>query len=543
MNSICVFIVFVTLSYTGLYGQLQDNAKKNIKTFFNPLYCADYPDPDIIRAGNDFYMVCSSFNYSPGLPVYHSKDLVHWLPVSHVFQKQIPDSFFNIPRHGMGCWAPSIRYHNNRFYVYYADPDYGIYLSTAKDPKGPWTPVKLVVSAKGWIDPCPFWDDDGKAYLVHAWAKSRSGIKSMLTLHRMSLNGERLLDDGQFIFDGRETQPTIEGPKMYKRNGYYFIFAPAGGVKTGWQAVLRSKNIYGPYEEKIVMDQGTSEINGPHQGGWVELASGENWFIHFQDKGAYGRILHLQPMTWEGNWPVIGIDYDNDGKGEPVNSFTFPNTGNTIDNKSQQTSDEFNDTTLALQWHWQANYKRKWYSLFENPGWLRLKSTPIKDSIINLWNVPQLFLQKFPAEEFEITAKADINQLQLGDIAGLTITGKDYARLAITNEGKKYTIGYVICEEANNSGKERIIESHDFTSREVYLQLRVKRGASCFFGYSSDGRTFNSIGNEFKAKEDIWVGANVGLYCICGQFSTSHGYADFDWFRVTYIDRNVFSNN
>ena len=130
----------------------------------------------------------------------------------------------------------------------------------------------------------------------------------------MSADGLRVVDEGTVVFDGRERQPTIEGPKFYRKNGWYYIFAPAGGVKIGWQTVLRSKNVLGPYEDKIILDQGTTSINGPHQGAWVDTADGKSWFVHFQDRGAYGRVVHLQPMSWLNEWPVIGDDRDGDGK-------------------------------------------------------------------------------------------------------------------------------------------------------------------------------------------------------------------------------------
>ena len=253
----------------------------------------------------------------------------------------------------------------------------------------------------------------------------------------MSPDGTKLLDEGKMVFDGQSNQPTIEGPKMYKRNGYYYIFAPAGGVRNGWQTVLRSKNIFGPYEDKIVLDQGKTEINGPHQGGWVELESGESWFVHFQDRGPYGRVVHLQPVKWVNDWPVIGIDKDGDGKGEPVLSYKKPNVGKTYPVAVPQTSDEFDSNKPGLQWQWHANYQDRWMSLTERPGWLRLFSVPIPDKAVNLWPVPNLILQKFPAPEFTVTTKVDFSKLATGQKTGLIIMGMDYSYLAVerTAEG------------------------------------------------------------------------------------------------------------
>jgi beta-xylosidase len=401
-------------------------ASSQTRTYNNPIIHADYSDPDVVRVGDNFYLTASSFNSAPGLPILHSRDLVNWRIIAHAFQQQQPLDVFRKPQHGNGVWAPSIRWHKGYFYIYYGDPDFGIYMLKARDPRGPWSAPLLVKPAKGWIDPCPFWDDDGNAYLVHAWANSRAGIKSMLTINRMNAEGTKILDEGRMIFDGHQHHPTIEGPKLYKRNGYYYIFAPAGGVPTGWQTVLRSKNIYGPYEDRIVMDQGTSVVNGPHQGGWVELKSGESWFVHFQDKGAYGRIVHLQPMKWVDDWPVVGNDADGNGKGEPVISFRRPDVGRNYPVETPQATDEFNRRRLGLQWQWQANYDQSWFSLRAHQGWMRLNTVSIKAGA-NLWSVPNLLLQKFPAEEFEVVTRIDARKLPVGARAGVVIMGLDYS--------------------------------------------------------------------------------------------------------------------
>src|SRR5690606_27323506 len=126
--------------------------------------------------------------------------------------------------------------------------------------------------------------------LVHAYAGSRAGVKSLLVLHRMDPGATQVLDKGKVIFDGHDAHPTLEGPKFHKSSGYYYIFAPAGGVATGWQLVLRSKDIFGPYQEKVTLEQGSTSTNGPHQGAWVDAPDGTDWFGHLEDVGAYGRI-------------------------------------------------------------------------------------------------------------------------------------------------------------------------------------------------------------------------------------------------------------
>ena len=498
--------------------------------YTNPIIDADYSDPDVIRVGDDFYLTASSFNSVPGLPILHSKDLVNWKIIGHALRLQTPADVFARPQHGNGVWAPSIRFHNNYFYIFYGDPDFGIYMLKARNAAGPWSEPLLIRAAKGWIDPCPFWDDDGNAYLVHAWANSRSGIKSILTINRMSPDGTKLLDEGKMVFDGRVAHPTIEGPKLYKQKGYYYIFAPAGGVATGWQTVLRSRNIYGPYEDRIVMDRGTTQINGPHQGGWVELKSGESWFIHFQDRRAYGRIVHLQPVKWINDWPVIGVDNDGDGKGEPVISYRKPNVGREYPAQTPQTSDEFESDKLGLQWQWHANPQDGWLSLSTRRGWLRLNAVSQPAGSQNLWSVPNLLLQKLPARDFTVTTLVDASHLKTGERSGLLMMGRDYSYLAVEKTSTGMRIVRIICIDAQKGAAEKEVAA-ELKSQRVYLRVSVVGEAICNFSYSTDGRRFQSVGDIFVAQPGMWIGAKLGLFTLAPDGTTSHGYADYNWFR------------
>jgi beta-xylosidase len=501
-------------------------------TYKNPIIYADYSDPDVIRVGDDYFLTSSSFVNTPGLPILHSKDLVNWRIVNYVFEN-IPYGDFKKPRHGNGVWAPSIRYHDGEYYIYYGDPDFGIFMSKTKDPFGKWDTLTLVKQARGWIDPCPLWDDDGKAYLVHAFAKSRAGINGILIINRMSPDGKTLLDDGALIFDGKKTHPTIEGPKFYKRNGYYYIIAPAGGVSTGWQTVLRSKSVLGPYEDKIVMHQGSTSINGPHQGGWIESQSGESWFIHFQDKDAYGRILHLQPVKWVNDWPVIGKDKDNSGTGEPVLKYNKLNIGHQYSPTVLPTNDEFNYGKLGLQWQWEGNHSEEWYSLTVNHGNLRLFTIPLDSGTIRIWDIPNVIAQKFPAPEFTVTTKLIFLSKEAGEKTGLIISGMNYAYLSLTKTVNKDLLSMSICLNANSGGQEGVVESKNVSLDNIYLRVEVKNGGKCHFSYSEDGKIFMSIGKEFIARKGKWIGAKVGLFATAPYQSKLSGYADYDWFRFS----------
>ncbi|MEO8171844.1 MAG: glycoside hydrolase 43 family protein [Sediminibacterium sp.] len=533
---VTISILFLVLAIQ-VYAQKQTVSKVWVAdngngTYKNPVLNADYSDPDAIRVGDDFYLVSSSFEDIPGLPILHSKDLVNWTIIGHALKRQPPFEHFAVPQHGNGVWAPSLRYHKGEFYLYYPDPDFGIYLSKAKNAAGPWSEPVLVEEGKGLIDPCPLWDDNGNVYLVHAFAGSRAGIKSIITVKKMNTEGTKVLDAGVIVYDGHEKDPTIEGPKFYKRNGYYYIFAPAGGVSTGWQLVLRSKNIYGPYERKVVMDQGRSTTNGPHQGAWVNTQTGEDWFLHFQDKEAYGRVVHLQPMKWVNDWPIIGVDTDGDGKGEPVLTYKKPNVGKTWPIQTPPDSDEFEGIELGRQWQWQANAKGTWS--FLNAGSLRLYSDKLPDSAKNLWDAPNVLLQKFPCETFMATTKINFQpNTKLGnEKTGLTVMGMSYAHLSIKNTKEGNYLVYSFCKDAakGKTETEKVIQK--MLVPTVYLRVRVTAGAKCQFSYSEDGQNFTTVPETFTAEVGKWIGAKVGLFCTRTTQINDSGYADIDWFRV-----------
>jgi beta-xylosidase len=497
----------------------------------NPVLHADYSDPDVIRVGDDYYLTASSFNAVPGLPILQSKDLVNWKIISHVFTRQQPVEIYNKPQHGNGVWAPSIRYHEGEFYIYYSDPDYGIYLVKARDPLGPWSEPLLVKQAKGWIDPCPLWAADGNSYLINAMAASRSGVKSILVVSRMSADGTKLLDEGALVFDGHDRHPTIEGPKLYQRNGYYYIFAPAGGVEDGWQLVLRSKNIYGPYEEKTVLAQGKTRVNGPHQGAWVETQTGEHWFMHFQDKGAYGRVVHLQPLHWLADWPVIGSDPDGDGTGEPVLTSRKPNVRRSWSIVTPADSDEFDGHGLGQQWQWQANPQPNWAFPAGGLGFLRMFNVPLPDGFKNFWDVPNLLLQKFPAPEFSATTKLTFTARTDDEETGLIVMGLDYAYVSAKKKSERLFISQTITKDAESGAKGKESAGVALKGNTFYLRVKVSGDATCIFSYSEDGRTFTPVGEPFVARKGKWIGAKVGLFAVRTGRVRETGYADFDWFR------------
>ena len=505
-------------------------------TYKNPILYSDYSDPDVVRVGDDYYMTASSFNAAPGLPILHSKDMVNWKLINHALQIQIPVETFNVPQHGNGVWAPSIRFHNNEIYIYWGDPDFGIYMVKTKDPYGKWDDPILVMEGKGLIDPSPLWDDNGKVYLVHAYAGSRAGVKSLLTVNKMNTEGTKVIDRGIHVFDGHDNHDTVEGAKFYKRNGYYYIFAPAGGVATGWQLILRSKDIYGPYEAKVVLEQGSTNINGPHQGAWVDTPNGESWFYHFQDVEAYGRIVHLQPVVWEKDWPVMGQDFDGNGIGEPVMSHKKPNVGKTYPIQTPAETDNFDNFNIGLQWQWSANPNVLWHAKLPGNNFLRLFSIKSVEDSENLWMVPNLLLQKFPAPNFTASTKISLypEETKSGKTAGLIIMGTDYATLSISHDNNGYFIKQTQAIGAIKGADENIISKKRLKSNSAYFKVEVSApDAKCQFSYSEDGSTFNKIGKPFKGQPGKWIGAKVGIFNVSTQEAKRGGYADVDYFKIT----------
>ena len=510
----------------------------------NPVLHADYSDPDVCAVGEDYFLMASSFNCTPGLPILHSKDLVNWKIVNYALKKVEPVEYYNEARHGKGVWAPSIRFHEGVFYIYWGDPDFGIFMVKTRDPYGEWDKPVLVKAGKGMIDPCPLWDDDGRVYLAHAWAGSRAKFNSVLTVCEMNKEGTAVISDPVLVFDGNDgVNHTIEGAKFYKRNGFYYLFAPAGGVVSGWQLVMRSKDVYGPYEAPIVMAQGKTDINGPHQGGWVDTPAGESWFLHFQDKGAYGRVLHLNPMKWVNDWPVIGVDKDGDGCGDPVSRYRKPKTDKTYPIETPVESDEFDTRKLGLQWEWHANYQDV-FGFTTNMGYARIYGHELSPHFKNFWEVSNLLMQKFPAEEFTATAKLKVSAKDDGQLSGLIIMGWDYSWIGVEKQGEKFLLKQAVCKDAEQGNLEQVstlavlepsrkFEAGLFPNyeREIYIRVHVDKGAYCRFSYSLDGKKFTEAGTLFKARQGKWIGAKVGMFSVTPH-GKERGWLDVDWFRV-----------
>ena len=524
-------------------------------TYTNPVINADYSDPDVCvgPSGEDYYMTASSFQCTPGLPILHSKDLVNWEIVGYALKNLYEGDdallhHFSTPQHGAGVWAPSIRYHQGWYYIYWGDPDYGVYMVKTQNPAGEWEQPVCVIRGKGYIDTTPLWDDDGRCYLVNGWANSRSKFASVLTVREMSADGTKAIGQPVIVFDGNGTENrTCEGPKFYKREGWYWIMCPAGGVPDGFQLAMRSKSPYGPYEHKIVLAQGKTNINGPHQGGWVHTKYGEDWFLHFQDKEAYGRVVHLNPVDWSTGWPIMGK------KGEPVTTYKKPqSSSNVIVNPVE--SDEFNAPVIGKQWEWHANYDEK-FGVPTAFGTMRIYTYKLSTNWKNLWEVPNLFLQKTPADEFTVTAKLRFTSKADGQMGGLIMMGHNYQALVVKRVGKEFQLLVLSCEDADRgkAQKEELIATLKPTAEDkidykpgihedIYLRLKVSNaeaGAAhggspkVTFAWSQNGKKFKECDGSYTMKQGKWIGAKFGFVSVDTNPKTDRGWLDADWIRIT----------
>ncbi len=468
-------------------------------TYRNPLLNADFSDPDVIRVGKKYYMVASDFHFL-GMQVLESEDMVNWHYISQIYNRFDEPGWNENKHYAGGSWAPVIRYHDGLYYVYFCTPEEGLFMSTAKDPHGPWAPLHLVKRVAKWEDPCPFWDEDGQAYL----GRSKHGAGPII-VHRMSADGKQLLDEGTTVYEG----PIAEGTKFMKRNGYYYLIIPEGGVGTGWQTVLRAKNIYGPYERKIVLEQGSTSINGPHQGALVDTPDGTWWFYHFQETPVLGRVVHLQPVRWQNGWPLMGVDYDGNGIGEPVSEWQKPitsplNQGDRFMIPVTNPSDDFNYpltshpsplTSLNPVWQWNHNPVDTHWSLKERKGWLTLKALPA-DSLKLCRN---MLTQKVVGYQSESTTLLTASG---NCFAGLFCSGKTFRGIGLCKDG-------IFIE---SQGKREVIQ------KGKYEKLWVRINNDCQanrhqFSYSTDGIHFIKAGDAFPMRAGYWKGIRVGIFC------------------------------
>jgi beta-xylosidase len=481
-------------------------------TFTNPVIAADFPDIDVVRVGDTYYMLSTTMFIFPGVTVLKSHDLVNWEYCSNAVQRMDVDPCYNLDggnRYGHGQWAGSLKYHDGTFYIIYNTLNDGGYICTAKDPSGPWTLRRL---KRGFHDPGLFFDEDGKIYVSYGYGK--------IFMTELDKNFAPVSKDS-LVFTG-DIRPGLEGSHIYKLNGYYYLYCTYGGGN-GCQVALRSKSIWGPYEEKVVLWDKTKGFNfGIHQGALIQTPKGEWWTLLFVDAGPLGRMPSLQPVRWENDWPVAGID----GK-EGVVRYRKPDVGKTFPIKDLPTSDEFSAKTLGMQWGWNHNPDSSCWSLTQRPGWLRLSTVKVVSDLKEARNTltQRIFANDDQTVPTGGVVKMDVSKMRDGDVAGLSVFQDPYAFIAVRKENGKSQLIMV------NDGSP--VASVSFEGKIVYLKALASNATrKATFEYSLDNKHFTALGNALTMQFNLKVFTG-NKFCLF-HFATMQtgGSVDIDWFRT-----------
>ena len=488
-------------------------------TYLNPVVPGDYSDLDCTRVGPDYYAISSTFQFSPGVVILHSRDLVSWTILGHVVTdlNQIgPDlDWTRMNRYGKGVWAGAIRFHAGKFWVFFGTPDEGYFMSTAGNPAGPWEPLHAVLKGGGWDDCCPFWDDDGQGYLVGS--NFRDGYK--IHLWKLTADGRDLMaDSDQVIHQSRGS----EANKLYKFNGlYYHLFSE--NKSEGRTVIMeRSKNIFGPYTESRQLSHADRAANEPNQGGLVQTEAGGWYFFTHHGTGAWeGRCASLLPVTWMDGWPIIG-QVGPDGIGRMVWSGPLPLPGAPV--AVPQSDDEFAATALPPQWEWNYQPRADHWSLTERPGFLRLHAfKPLRtDDVMSAGNT--LTQRTMRTKENVATVALDLTGMADGQVAGLCHFAKDNGTLGVRQTGSALALEFT-------HGK-KVVPGPAVTSKKIWLRSTWGLDGRSEFAYSTDGTTFVPFGEPYQLAWGSYRGDRIGLYSYNDKGDA--GWVDADWFHYAY---------
>jgi beta-xylosidase len=506
--------MFLTIQLSGIYAQVVHSDNGN-GTYTNPIISSDFPDPDVIRVGDTYYMVNTTMFVFPGVTILKSKDLVNWEYCANALPRFDFGDCYDLNgcnAYGHGQWATSIKYHNGKFYLLFitltANTQTG-FMVTATNPEGPWKITKL---PKGFYDPGLFFDNNGKIYVAQGY--------NNISITEVNENLEPVSKDS-LVFKG-DVRRGLEGTHVYKINGYYYLYSTYGGPD-GIQVAFRSKNIYGPYEEKVVLKDTTKGVTfGVHQGALIQTQTGEWWTMLFADSGPFGRFPSLQPVKWIDGWPIVGVN------GHGVVTYKKPNVGKTFSITTFPTSDEFSSEKLGMQWGWNHNPDPDNWSFRARPGYLRLTTGKVVKNLTEARNT--LTQRPFAKRDQTIptigTVKIDISHMKNGDDAGLAVFQDPYAYIAVRQtKGTKYIVMV-------NNGK--TVDSTAIVNQStVYLRTLASNSAKrAIFEYGFDNKIFKQIGSDFLMKFSLKIFTG-NKFCLFN-YATKEigGYVDFDWLRI-----------
>jgi beta-xylosidase len=520
-----ILTIILLLAMCNLFAQQTEKwGDQGDGTYVNPVIPGDYSDIDAIRVGSDYYAISSTMQFSPGMVVIHSKDLVNWEIIGHVADDltRIGSelNWDRMNRYGRGIWAGSIRYYKNKFWVYFGTPDEGFFMSSATNPAGPWEPLHQVWKTSGWDDCCSFCDDNGQLYFVatHINIDPKNNKKYNIHLFKMTPDGKQLIMESDSII--HQSQGS-EANKLYKINGMYYHYFSE--VKGEGRVVMmeRSKNIYGPWEIKQLNH--SKKGTDPNQGGIIQLEDGNWWFFtHFGTGTWAGRVANLLSITWVDGWPIIG-EVGTDGIGNMIWSAKKPINSSAI--VVPQSSDDFDNKSLSVRFEWNYQPRAEKWSLTERPGYMRLKAfTPINPSDKRniLFRAGNTLTQRcMRTNSSEATIKLDITGMVDGQMAGLCHFARIYSNLGIKQNAGIRTLGY------DNNGQET--EGPQITTNTIWLRSTWGYDGISQYSYSTDGETFTPFGATYQLSWGFYRGDRIGIYNY--NAIENKGFVDVDWFE------------
>jgi len=509
----------IALIFSSFFILCSCTENKPVKTTFtNPVIYADVPDMDIIRVGSEFYMVSTTMHLMPGVPIMKSKDLVNWEIISYVVPEIKDSPLYDLEGgdvYGQGQWASSIRFHNGKFYVFFAtNRPLKTYIYSAVDPAGKWE--KVMDLNERYHDTSLFFDDDGKIYIA--------GGNSSIRLQEMKNDLSGVKEDGLNVEvingEERDLKGLLEGTHLCKYNDKYYMFLiwwPRGGIRT--QVAFRSDKIEGPYEQQVILsDDMDRKGAGVAQGCIIDTEDGRWYGFLFQDRGAVGRVPVLMPCRWENGWPMLG-----DAEGKVPLVMDMPVVG------QKETplviSDNFDSPKLALNWQWNHNPDNSLWSLTERKGYMRLKTGKVVQTIFEARN---MLSQRTEGPSCQGVVSLDVSHMQNGDIAGLSAYCSEPGIISVNMEGDKK---YLVMTDRDTE-KERVELSQDV----VYLRLDCdfKNGTDkANFYYSLNNKDWTKLGNTFQMVYNLrhFMGNRFGIFNYATK--APGGYVDVDFFEYT----------
>lgn len=485
-----------------------------VATFQNPVIFADVPDVDIVRVGADYYMVSTTMHLSPGAPVMHSKDLVHWETVSYLFDRldESPKNDLEGGHiYGRGQWASSIRYHEGLYYVLFGTGN-RTYIYTTRDPHGKW---EKRCELEEYLHDASLLFDEGHIYIAYGAGEIR--------IVELEEDFSALKKDGvNALVINREPAGLLEGTHLYKLGDTYYmmvIWWPKGGIRT--QLCFRSKQIDGPYAMQVVLSDDLGfERHGVAQGCLIDTEAGDWYAMLFQDHEAVGRVPVLMPCRWVDGWPMLG-----DAEGKVPHTMPIPVQG--VEPKGAMVvSDSFDSPTLGLTWQWNHNPDNALWSLGERPGFMRLKTGKVVESIFEARNT---LSQRTEGPRCRAAVKLDISAMQAGDRAGLSLYCSEPGTLTVSRETTGTTLSM--------TDRGAVMEAVPLECEELWLAAECDFTTdTARFSYSLDGEAWQPLGKDFHMIYNLvhFMGNRFAIFNYATE--APGGWVDVDEFCYERID-------